>query len=66
MAEIFAPATELDLNMFRVIPFGELGCHLSTQVNNNFLASYINVDSIRVIALALNPISGQRSGLSEY
>ena len=66
MAEIFAPATKLDLNMFWVFPFRELRCHLSTQVNNNFLASHINVNRIRVVALALNPISGQRSGLSEY
>ena len=43
LAGIFAPTTELDLNRFQPLPFGELVWHLSTQVNNGLLSTYINV-----------------------
>ena len=39
----FVPATELDLNRFRPLPFRELVWHLSTQVNNGLLADYITI-----------------------
>ena len=43
LARSFSPATELDLNMFRIFSFGELAWHLSTQVKNGIIAAYINV-----------------------
>ena len=43
----FTPATELELNRFRPLAFGELVCHLSTQVNNGLLAAYITVFDLR-------------------
>ena len=39
----FVPATELDLNRFWPLPFGEIVWHLSTLVNNGLLAAYINI-----------------------
>ena len=36
--ESFVPVTELELNMFWPLPFGELVWHLSTQVNNVLLS----------------------------
>ena len=43
----FAPATELELNMFRPLPFGELVYHLIKQVNNGLLDAYITVFDLR-------------------
>ena len=43
LAGSFAPTTEVELNMFWPLPFGELVWHLSTQVNNGILAAYITV-----------------------
>ena len=40
------------------------GC--STQVNHNFLASYITVNPRRSLELVLYTLSGQLSGLSKY
>ena len=37
----FVPITELELNWFHTLPFGELMGHLRTQVNNGILAAYI-------------------------
>ena len=43
----FAPATELELSIFRPSPFWELVCHLSTQANNGLLAAYITFFDLR-------------------
>ena len=43
LAGNFAPATELELNMFQPQPFGELVWHISTQVNDGDLASQITI-----------------------
>ena len=43
LAGCFAPATELDLNMFWPLPFGDIVWHLRTLVNNGILAAYIYV-----------------------
>ena len=37
----FAPPTELEINRFQHLPFGELVWHLSTQVNSGLLATQI-------------------------
>ena len=47
LAGSFAPATELELNRFRTLPFRELVWHLITQVNNGLLAAYITVFDLR-------------------
>ena len=39
----FAPDTELELNMFRPFPFGQLVWNLRTQVNNGLLDAQITV-----------------------
>ena len=39
----YISATELDINRFRPLPFGELVSHISTQVNGIYLADYITV-----------------------
>ena len=41
LAGSFTPATELEINRFWTLPFGEFVWHLSTQVNNKFPADYI-------------------------
>ena len=41
--ERYIPATELELNRFWPLPFGDLVCRLSTQVNNGLLSAYITV-----------------------
>ena len=44
----YISATELELNRFRPLPLGELVWHLSTQVKNIDIATYITVfDYIR-------------------
>ena len=43
----FSSATELELNLFRPFPFGELVQHLSTQVNNGLLSASITVFYLR-------------------
>ena len=43
MAGSFARSTELELNMFQPSPFGDLVCHLSTQVNTGLLSAYITI-----------------------
>ena len=42
-AGIYAPDTELELIRFRPFIFGELVCHLITQVNDGILTAYITV-----------------------
>ena len=39
LAGRFSPATDLYLNRFWPSPFGELVCHLGTQVNNGLLTA---------------------------
>ena len=43
----FAPPTELEINRFQHLPFGELVWHLSTQVNSGLLAVYITAFDLR-------------------
>ena len=62
----FEPATELELNRFRPLPFREILWNLSTQVNGNFIAAYITVNPRRVISLTIHPLSSECSGLYEY
>ena len=57
LAGRFAPATELELNRFRNFSFGELLWHLSTQLNNSDISSYINF---------FYPRSGKRSRLIPF